>query len=118
SRRGRGVMFSIDGASFAGSRGADAAGRSGASSGGAALYLAAYSQNHFECLRRSKGLMNSRVRNDLFDSNSGYNRGRPLWVMGVWQVFKWIFFRTVLPWPSKLKVSLLRLFGAKIGRGV
>ena len=28
------------------------------------------------------------------------------------------FFLTALPWPSRLKASLLRLFGARVGKGV
>lgn len=62
--------------------------------------------------------MNTRVRNDLFVSNQGFCRGRSVWVMALWQIVKWLFFRTVFPWPSGLKVSLLKAFGAKVGRGV
>lgn len=35
-----------------------------------------------------------------------------------WVVIKCLFFQNPWPWPSELRVSLLRLFGAKIGRGV
>lgn len=33
-------------------------------------------------------------------------------------VIKWLFFQTMVPWPSALRVVLLRAFGAKVGRGV
>lgn len=62
--------------------------------------------------------MNTRVRNDHFDSSTGYARGRSVVVFALWQLVKWIFFRTVFPWPSGVKASLLRAFGATIGRGV
>lgn len=58
------------------------------------------------------------IRNDLFDGSLGYERGRSFVVFAVWQLVKWAFFRTVFPWPSALKVGLLRLFGANIGQGV
>jgi len=61
---------------------------------------------------------NSRVRNDRFDASIGYERGRSVGVFAAWQLVKWVFFKTVLPWPSGLKVTLLRFFGAKVGRGV
>lgn len=60
----------------------------------------------------------TKVRQDLFDNTVGYVRGRPFWVMGLWQVAKSFFFITGFPWPSGLKCYLLRVFGAKIGRGV
>jgi len=60
----------------------------------------------------------SHVRNDLFDSRHGFNRGRSILVFGLWQVVKWVFFRTVFPWPSGLKVWILRMFGARVGVGV
>ncbi len=62
--------------------------------------------------------MNTRVRNDHFDSGKGYARGRSVLVFALWQVVKWIFFRTVFLWPSGLKACLLRAFGATMGRGV
>lgn len=62
--------------------------------------------------------MSTRVRNDLFDSTEGFSRGRPIWVFALWQIIKWGIFRTVFPWPSGMKVLILRVFGAKIGAGV
>jgi putative colanic acid biosynthesis acetyltransferase WcaF len=37
---------------------------------------------------------------------------------GCWVVTKWIFFQGAFPWPSALRVALLRLFGAQVGEGV
>lgn len=59
-----------------------------------------------------------RVRNDDFDAAVGFSRGRSVVVFALWQLIKWAFFKTGLPWPSAMKVWLLRLFGAKVGRGV
>lgn len=35
-----------------------------------------------------------------------------------WYILKAFFFLSALPWPSRLKRTILRAFGAKIGRGV
>jgi putative colanic acid biosynthesis acetyltransferase WcaF len=58
-----------------------------------------------------------RVRNDLFNPRLGFTRGRSFFVFALWQITKWLFFRTVFPWPPQTKRFLLRVFGAKIGRG-
>ena len=60
----------------------------------------------------------SRVRNVLFDAGVGYVRGRSVPVFAAWQLVKCIFFKPVFPWPSAVKVGLLRLFGAQVGQGV
>jgi putative colanic acid biosynthesis acetyltransferase WcaF len=60
----------------------------------------------------------SRVRNDLFDAHCGFERGRSKWVFALWQLVKWAFFLTPLPWPSSLKSTILRSFGAQVGRRV
>jgi len=60
----------------------------------------------------------SRVRNDLFDRNEGFDLGRPRAVFAIWYLVKCAFFLSALPWPSRLKTWLLRLFGAEVGRGV
>ena len=59
----------------------------------------------------------SRVRNDLFEPR-GLDRGKPRWFEALWYVVKCVFFHSALPWPAALKCSLLRGFGAKVGRGV
>jgi putative colanic acid biosynthesis acetyltransferase WcaF len=58
------------------------------------------------------------VRNDLFDRTRGLDRGRPYLVEALWHLCKCVFFLTPLPVPSRFKCFLLRLFGARIGRGV
>ena len=60
----------------------------------------------------------TRVRNDLFDSSNGLDRGRPFLVEAVWHLVKCLLFLTPLPVPSGIKCSVLRWFGARIGKGV
>ena len=58
----------------------------------------------------------STTRLDLFD-NSDYKPG-PLGARVAWTCVSVWFFQTWFPWPNGLKRSLLRAFGAKVGRGV
>ena len=60
----------------------------------------------------------TRVRNDLFDSKKGLDRGRPLWVEALWYVVKCLLFLPAWPVPSGIKRFLLRSFGARVGKGV
>jgi putative colanic acid biosynthesis acetyltransferase WcaF len=60
----------------------------------------------------------TRVRNDLFDPMEGLVRGRPVLVEAAWYLVKCFFFLSPLPWPSAFKCSILRLFGAEIGKKV
>jgi len=55
---------------------------------------------------------------DQFNGSLGLDRGRSKSFEMVWYVFKCVFFLSPLPWPTKLKCSLLRMFGAKVGVGV
>ena len=48
------------------------------------------------------------------DFDRGASRGRE----ALWLLVKAIFFLNAFPWPSALRVALLRAFGAKVGRGV
>ncbi len=51
-------------------------------------------------------------------SSAGFDRGAPRWKEAVWMAAKRLFFQTTVPWPSALRVAILRAFGAKIGSGV
>jgi len=60
----------------------------------------------------------TRVRNDRFEGRKGLDRGRPKWFEALWYAAKCAMLLTPLPWASGLKSAGLRVFGAKIGRGV
>lgn len=47
-----------------------------------------------------------------------FDRGAPRWKEALWIGFKCIFFLNPFPWPSVIRVALLRFFGAKVGKGV
>jgi putative colanic acid biosynthesis acetyltransferase WcaF len=60
----------------------------------------------------------SRVRLKDFNSKNGLDRGAGKFKEMCWYFTKMIFFLTAFPFPSFLKIFLLRLFGAKVGVGV
>ena len=57
------------------------------------------------------------MRLDLYD-NSDFNRGAGRIKESLWILCKCLFFLNPFPWPSSLRVFLLRLFGARLGRHV
>ncbi|WP_080056058.1 WcaF family extracellular polysaccharide biosynthesis acetyltransferase [Spirosoma aerolatum] len=60
--------------------------------------------------------INEKTDLSRFD-NSWYNHG-PRWRVLLWFLVNAYFLNTYLPIPVRLKVAVLRLFGAKIGRNV
>jgi putative colanic acid biosynthesis acetyltransferase WcaF len=60
----------------------------------------------------------SRVRLKDFDATFNLDRGVPRWKEIAWYLTKVLFFMSALPYPNKFKASLLRLFGAKVGKGL
>ena len=58
----------------------------------------------------------SSTRLDLFN-NSDYRPG-PWFSRVLWIPVSGLFFQSWFPWPSVMKRTLLRLFGAKVGHGV
>lgn len=63
--------------------------------------------------------MNHPLRFDLSRfSSSGFDRGGSRLKEALWLAVKCLFFQTSLPWPYGLRRSLLRCFGAKVGRNV
>ncbi len=48
----------------------------------------------------------------------GFDRGAPRWKEVLWWIARSLFFSSWFPIPSPLKVTVLRIFGARIGRGV
>jgi len=60
----------------------------------------------------------TKVRNDLFNPNLGLDRGRPKLIEAIWYLVKCVLFLPPLPFPSALKRSVLRWFGARVGKGV
>src|ERR1700677_3985154 len=57
------------------------------------------------------------MRLDLYN-NSNFNRGSGRINEALWILCKCLFFLNPFPWPSFLRVCLLRLFGARIGNNV
>ncbi|KSA15226.1 WcaF family extracellular polysaccharide biosynthesis acetyltransferase [Maribacter dokdonensis] len=61
---------------------------------------------------KSKVLLND------FNPNIGLKRGASKLKEIIWYLIKIIFFLSALPYPSVLKIWLLKIFGAKVGTGI
>jgi len=62
--------------------------------------------------------MPSRVRLADFEATANYDRGAGTFKTISWYMIKMLFFMTAFPFPSGFKAALLRLFGAKVGKGL
>ncbi|RJE75703.1 acyl transferase [Pseudoalteromonas sp. MSK9-3] len=50
-------------------------------------------------------------------TNNWYKPGSKIKILS-WMVFSCIFFESKLPWPSFIKISILKMFGSKVGNSV
>jgi putative colanic acid biosynthesis acetyltransferase WcaF len=62
--------------------------------------------------------LESAVKLDQFNGFIGLNRGASKVKEAIWYLCKIFFFLSSFPFPSFVKCSLLRLFGAQVGNGV
>lgn len=58
------------------------------------------------------------VRLDLFDARIGLDRKASRLKESAWYIVKVLFFLSPIPYPSSIKVLLLRLFGARLGKQI
>jgi putative colanic acid biosynthesis acetyltransferase WcaF len=58
------------------------------------------------------------MKTDLSRFDNRWYRPGPLWKRGLWYVCNIVFFKNPMFPLSGLKCAILRLFGAKVGRGV
>lgn len=55
---------------------------------------------------------------DLSKFSTGDYKAGPKWKVVAWYLVNYFFFNSAIPWPGKLKVAILRIFGARIGTGL
>lgn len=53
-----------------------------------------------------------------FDSTKGLDRQASKMKEILWYLFKMLFFLSAFPFPNSFKSSILRMFGAKVGKGL
>ena len=55
---------------------------------------------------------------DLSKFEVGTYQAGPKWKVIIWYFFNYLVFNSIIPWPYKFKAFLLRIFGAKVGKGL
>lgn len=58
------------------------------------------------------------MKTDLSRFNTGQYSAGPKWKVLSWYFINYYIFNSAFPWPYGFKSSLLRLFGAKVGKGL
>lgn len=58
------------------------------------------------------------MKTDLSKFTIGEYVSGPKWKVAVWYVFNYLIINSYIPYPNYFKSFLLRLFGAKIGKGL
>lgn len=58
------------------------------------------------------------AKTDLSAFNTGTYKAGPKWKVLAWYFINYGIFNSALPWPYSFKTALLRLFGAKVGKGL
>jgi len=58
------------------------------------------------------------MKTDLSKFDTGDYHAGPKWKVLIWFFINYYIFDSSFPWPYKLKIFLLRLFGAKVGAGL
>ena len=58
------------------------------------------------------------MQTDLSKFNAGNYKAGPVVKVFVWYYINYYIFNSAFPWPYNIKRMLLRLFGAKVGKGL
>src|ERR1700749_45419 len=58
------------------------------------------------------------MKTDLSKFNTGDYSNGPGWKVFIWYFVNYYIFNSAFPWPYKVKIALLKLFGAKVGAGL
>lgn len=72
---------------------------------------------NYKIAKRANGSLTAMpsVKLRAFNNRHGFERGRGTAITAIWYLTKIAFFLTAIPWPSKVKTWILRVFGAQVG---
>jgi putative colanic acid biosynthesis acetyltransferase WcaF len=58
------------------------------------------------------------TKTDLSRFEVGEYRAGSRWKVALWYIVNYFIFNSALPWPYRLKISMLKMFGADVGSGL